>query len=91
MRNRQATAPGPLLPELQPGEDVWAMLALPALTLLATDRRLLTERRPRRDVGLPRNYRWARQGSRVTSSSRSSTAIGRWSSTPRATRVRCRR
>ena len=33
---------GPLLPELQPGEDVWAMLALPSLTLLATDRRLLT-------------------------------------------------
>ena len=34
--------PGPLLPELLPGEDVWAMLALPSLTLLATDRRLLT-------------------------------------------------
>jgi hypothetical protein len=33
---------GPLLPELKPGEDVWAMLALPSLTLLATDRRLLT-------------------------------------------------
>jgi hypothetical protein len=33
---------GPLLPELQPGEDVWAMLALPSLTLLATDRRLLS-------------------------------------------------
>jgi hypothetical protein len=31
----------PLLPELQPGEDVWAMLALPSLALLATDRRLL--------------------------------------------------
>ena len=31
----------PLLPELQPGEDVWATLALPTLTLLATDRRLL--------------------------------------------------
>jgi hypothetical protein len=36
------TTPGPLLPELQPGEDVWAMLALPSLTLMATDRRLLT-------------------------------------------------
>lgn len=35
-------AAGPLLPELQPGEDVWAILALPSLTLLATDRRLLT-------------------------------------------------
>ena len=33
---------GPPLPELQPGEDVWALLALPSLTLLATDRRLLT-------------------------------------------------
>ncbi len=32
----------PLLPELQPGEDVWASLALPTLTLLATNRRLLT-------------------------------------------------
>ena len=43
MPNRPATAvSGPLLPELQPGEDVWAMLALPSLTLLATDRRLLT-------------------------------------------------
>jgi xanthine/CO dehydrogenase XdhC/CoxF family maturation factor len=31
-----------LLPELFPEEDVWALLALPALTLLATDRRLLT-------------------------------------------------
>jgi hypothetical protein len=33
---------GAPLPELQPGEDVWASLALPSLTLLATDRRLLT-------------------------------------------------
>ena len=33
--------PAPLLPELQPGEDVWATLALPTVTLLATDRRLL--------------------------------------------------
>ena len=32
----------PFLPELEPEEDVWAMLALPSLTLLATDRRLLT-------------------------------------------------
>ena len=32
----------PFLPGLNPGEDVWAMLALPSLTLLATDRRLLT-------------------------------------------------
>src|SRR4026209_1708615 len=45
MPNRPPTAVGgPLLPELQPGEDVWAMLALPSLTLLATDRRLLTRR-----------------------------------------------
>jgi hypothetical protein len=36
------SATSPLLPELHPGEDVWAMLALPSLTLLATDRRLLT-------------------------------------------------
>lgn len=35
-------AASPLLPELQPGEAVWATLALPTLTLLATDRRLLT-------------------------------------------------
>ena len=34
--------PGALLPDLQPGEDVWAMLALPSLTLLATDRRLMS-------------------------------------------------
>jgi hypothetical protein len=40
-RSSQNTA-SQLLPELQPGEDVWAMLALPSLTLLATDRRLLT-------------------------------------------------
>ena len=31
-----------LLPELDPGEDGWASVALPTLTLLATDRRLLT-------------------------------------------------
>jgi hypothetical protein len=31
-----------LLPELDPGENVWAAVALPSLTLLATDRRLLT-------------------------------------------------
>jgi hypothetical protein len=31
-----------LLPELLPEENVWALLALPALTLIATDRRLLT-------------------------------------------------
>jgi hypothetical protein len=37
-----AASPSPLLPELQPGEAVWATLALPTLTLLATDRRLLT-------------------------------------------------
>jgi hypothetical protein len=42
---RRGSKPGsavPPLPELQPGEDVWALLALPSLTLLATDRRLLT-------------------------------------------------
>lgn len=32
----------PLLPQLEPGEDVWATLALPTLTLLATDHRLLS-------------------------------------------------
>ena len=43
MQTRPATdVAGPALPELQPGEDVWAMLALPSLTLLASDRRLLT-------------------------------------------------
>jgi len=31
-----------MLPDLLPGEDVWATLALPTMTLLATDRRLLT-------------------------------------------------
>jgi len=41
--NAQApNAAGPLLPELIPGEDVWASLSLPSVTLLATDRRLLT-------------------------------------------------
>lgn len=40
-RSSRSTA-SPFLPELQPGEDVWAVLALPSLTLLATDRRLLT-------------------------------------------------
>ncbi len=35
-------AASPLLPELQPGEAVWASLALPTLSLLATDRRLVT-------------------------------------------------
>src|SRR4026209_2739634 len=43
MQTRPATAAaGPPLPELQPGEDVWAMLALPSLTLLAPAPRLLT-------------------------------------------------
>jgi len=40
-RSARSTA-NPFLPDLDPGEDVWAMLALPSLTLLATDRRLLT-------------------------------------------------
>ena len=31
-----------LLPELDSGEDVWASVALPNVTLLATDRRLLS-------------------------------------------------
>jgi hypothetical protein len=31
-----------LLPELDSGEDVWAAVALPSVTLLATDRRLLS-------------------------------------------------
>lgn len=34
----------PLLPELQPGEDVWATISLPSMTLMATDRRLLSRR-----------------------------------------------
>jgi hypothetical protein len=42
MAEHPAPASTHLLPELQPGEDVWATLALPTLTLLATDRRLLT-------------------------------------------------
>jgi hypothetical protein len=51
MSHRPATGVnGPLLPELQPGEDVWAMLALPSLTLLATDRRLLTRSGERVEV-----------------------------------------
>ena len=32
----------PSLPELEAGEAVWASLALPTLSLIATDRRLLT-------------------------------------------------
>lgn len=39
------TAPpstSPPLPELEAGEAVWASLALPTLSLVATDRRLLT-------------------------------------------------
>ena len=40
-RSARSTA-NPFLPDLDPGEDVWAMLALPSLTLMATDRRLLT-------------------------------------------------
>lgn len=39
-----------LLPELLPEEDVWALLALPALTLVATDRRLLTRTGSRVEV-----------------------------------------
>lgn len=43
MPEEPATATtSPLLPELQPEEDVWALLALPSLTLVATDRRLLS-------------------------------------------------
>ena len=35
-------APSQLLPELEAGEAVWVNLALPTLSLVATDRRLLT-------------------------------------------------
>ena len=37
-----ALSHAPPLPELMPDEAVWASLALPTLTLLATDRRLLS-------------------------------------------------
>ena len=40
--NPEGQTAGPLLPELLPGEDVWAVLALPTITLLATDRRLVS-------------------------------------------------
>jgi hypothetical protein len=47
---RAIATEGPPLPELQPEEDVWALLALPSITLVATDRRLLSRSGDRTDA-----------------------------------------
>jgi hypothetical protein len=44
MPDTSTDAAEPLIPELEPDEDVWVTVAVPSLTLLATDRRLLSRR-----------------------------------------------
>ncbi len=47
---RTTASAGRLPTPLDPGEDVWAQVTLPHLTLVATDRRLLTQRAGRTEA-----------------------------------------
>jgi hypothetical protein len=51
MTEPRPTAPASHIPmRLDPGEDVWAQVSLPHLTLVATDRRLLSRRAGRTEA-----------------------------------------